>query len=729
MPGFRPLVLDSDRGIPQVLEPGEVLEVGGVNGTVGGFRHTGGVLAFNNRQGLQRIPELYGRSTDVLTQVVDSLVELGLFEDHRRADWADGFAGLNQVMELGPYCTGRLIVGSRGGWTALDLPAHQPNILQVPARVNSVLAYAPVVTIGATPPLRPAPGCVWIDPATPTHGARMRAYVEPGRWVDIFTGALGDLQDAGLPDRGALLAGDGASWKKLLGGNFGDALMMGANGLLEWRNAVHAGSTAPLGTQRVGAFWLDTAVGSEALSLWDGARWRSIRLDSEVLNGMADLGPQLQDGEMLFWKSGRWQRLRKGNEGERLTWRLGGPLWEPALTAAATPPTARAGALWLDTTTHTLRIHDQGEWLDATGSIWSDANAAGKRLEPGDPVLLQAGWKLAGAPAAGLERFGGIVVAGSDAGDPTPVQYQGVVTLEAADFERVIDPTERTASIGLQPHNDYYLSQVSPGMLTRDRVKGGAIVGYAITANALFLYPQTGRDGTDVVRWFQQSLSKCLPTSLQDGDVIGWHDSAIDRARFINGDRTRIIIRHGHDLVDPNTGALVSPGHKKAVAKAPTDSGLINGTPYLDEGELYVSTANDDPALFWKLDNGGVHRLGQREAPHEYSLQAVDLATDQDAAQIQLTDDRGNTREVILRGAHGIEVTCTNRGTLVISGEALWQARLPGIDGGRFSPKPSFRPSAVGPGLLDAGRFTLPQMPPPPPLADIDAGDFIAGTP
>lgn len=736
---FRPLVLDPARGVPAVLGEGSVLEVGGTNGSVGGFRHTNGFLGFYGRIGLQHVPQLHGNDFDVLTQLIDSLVELGLFEDHRRANWADRFGSFAQLGDVSPFPAGRLIVGSAGGWTALDLPADLPNELQVPARGHGVLAYTSVVTVGPTAPRRPLPGSIWIDP-TATTGARLYVLGTNNVWIDVLGGALGQLQGLGNPGDGDLFIGargtsGGGQWSQLKAGAFGEALTIDALGKPAWAAPALSGPVAPPGPHPIGRLWADTAQGSEALAIWDGAQWLSVPVGSSALSSLAALQPSLLDGDLLSWSGGRLQRIPLGAAGQKLTSRGGAPAWEADLAVSAAAPTGNE-QLWFDPASHSLRVRDGSEWKSASGQSWTDVNASGARLEPGTAVLLQGGWKLANGAIGGLKRFAGLVLAGADAGNPTAVAYAGVVTLQAAQWAAVIDPADQIGQTGLQPGNDYWLSTTRPGMITRDR-RSGVLIGQALTAGSLFIFPRAdwGNGASGVGSWFLSALDDCLATALQEGDVLGWGPmGSIDRARWINGDRTPIVIRHSADVVSAATGAITTPNAPGSIGIAPTDTNLVGGTSYLRDGELFVGTAPQDPALFWKLADGTTHKLsggaGAGSGKSKFDLRAVDLASDPDASQIQLVDGTGGRHEVILRGAHGIEVTTTNRGTLVISGEALWMANRPGVDGGRFSPKPARAPNVAStPYSLDAGRFTLPEVIPPDPLDVLDAGNFTTGTP
>jgi len=591
-----------------------------------------------------------------------------------------------------------------------------------------------VVTVGDQPPLRPAPGCIWVDTSRP-DAPRLRVFREGGSWMDLLAAPLRDLGLAGPAVHGGMLIADRGSWSVLGPGGAGQALTIGPNGRPVWADFLRFGPKPPWKDHDTvphpPTIWVDPAANAERLSWWcpDSRQWQGVYSNSPILDRLAELRAQYREGDLLGFAAGQIQRLGAGRQADRLTMRGGVPVWEPALHISDAAPAGHDGELWYQADRGVLRVRHAGEWQIANGTIWSDLNASGARLEPGTAVFLNSGgWKRVDASLSGSSQFGGLVVTGGDAGDMVAVAWGGVVTLGPSDWDAVIDPADGQAPGGLNPGRTYYASAGQPGMLSVNPASGLPI-GQALDGTSLFLFPQADLGGgSAAARWFLGTLDPCLPHAFDDGDVLGWNGHQFGKAAWINGARTPIAIRHSSRLVDPVTGKPTLPGTPGAQAEAPTDTGLPNGVSFLRDGELFLGTNPADPALWWKLSDGSTYRFAGGGGPGALDFHAEDFATDPDAAQIVL-DAGGRRREVVLRGADGIEVTATNQGTLVISGAALLNRRRPGIDGGRFSPKAAFRPGVTGASALDAGRFTLPEVQPPKARREIDAGDFHIGKP
>jgi hypothetical protein len=708
MAQMRPLVFAAE-GFPQVLDAADLLEVGG---PAGGFRHAGGALGFFGVAGFTAPPRIGGDFIDSLDQLIRALGGEGLILDQRLADWPLKVAGFRQFQAVGPYSTGRLIVGSSGGWTALDLPADQPDVLQVPARVNGRLAYAPVISRGPSAPLRPANGSLWFDTSTP---GRVRIRIRSGgAWVDALPDALGGMAQAGHPgNQGLLVGGAGTAWMPLAAGARGESLIIDGSGNLDWEPIVYVGVAPPWpdGTSgratRNGAIWADPSANAEALGFWDDntRQWKRGYVNAPVLDRLAELRDQYLDGDLLVYGGGQMQRLPAGAEGQSLRLRAGMPKWESFLTVGANAPAAPTpGTLWVDSRVSRLKAWDGWAWVSLEADVWSDANVSGQALRPGQAVYLETGYKLADGRAVSERHFGGLVVAPAAVGAQVSVAFGGILTLTTAEWDGAIDPADVRARAGLNPGSDYWISSTTPGAITTSPASG-APIGTALDDTSLYLLPaEWGASRSSGGRWLSASVSPTLASRIQSGDLLAWNGTQLDRATVINGNQIALVLRTSSQLVDPLNGAVVAPGTAGAVAAWPTTSRLRSGPPLLIDGEMQLGTSPQDPAIFWRLSDGSTARLSRQDMARTYDLGALDLASDPAAAQVALTGSDGSTQQVVLRGADGIEVTCSNAGTLVISGAALVASFNKDIDGGRFSPLGVAL--IPGPPVIDAGKFT-----------------------
>lgn len=686
MVSLRPLVLDP-AGYPRVVADEDVLILGGPKG---GIRHVGGSLSFFGGPAINRPGVLDGDFIRTIDQLIFTLAGAGLVMDWRPADWQMQTASLGQMAKVNPFVTGRLIVGSPGGWTALDLPAQQSGVLQVPARVGDVLAYAPVATWSKDEPLRPAPGCIWFDQS----GGRTQLKVwDGGAWQQGLPAALAGLAAAGMPGAGDVLVGGAAGWQGLPAGQPGMVLTIDVSGQPSYEALVYVGTNPPWpdgdqAVRRDGALWADPSLNAEMLGFWDEGHkaWRRGYVNSPVLDQLAELRDDFLEGDSLFWGNNAMQRLAIGAEGDVLRSRSGVPVWAPLITVSPAPRAApKSQELWLDQSTGTLRVNDNGRWVSANGTTWRDGNGSGAPLTPGRLVFLESGWKLATPAALKAGRLRGVVVLAGAAGSPVEATCSGLVSLPAADWSTAIDPADATKpGTGLNPGISYWLSNAGSGLLTADDASG-VLVGMALNGNTLFLAGGGGPGAASGGEWFLSALDSSWPSGLQVEDLLAWSGTEFKKATTINGSKVELKLRADGTLVDETTGVVQPAGTPGAVAKAPTQTGLLGGTGYLARGEVQVGTAPEDPALFWLLDDGSTMKLSPQDMAKRYGLVATDLTTDQDAAILELVDTSGKSSKVILRGADGIEVTRTNAGTLVVSGSGLALRLNEGVDGGRFS--------------------------------------------
>ena len=108
----------------------------------------------------------------------------------------------------------------------------------------------------------------------------------------------------------------------------------------------------------------------------------------------------------------------------------------------------------------------------------------------GTPVYLNGSGQaaLAKADAFGTSVKLGVLRSASQAGQPADVQWGGSLTLNAAQWESVVDTAPTT---GLTPGDVYYVSDATAGKLTSTKVTTAdhyiVIVGVAESASSLFL--------------------------------------------------------------------------------------------------------------------------------------------------------------------------------------------------------------------------------------------------
>jgi hypothetical protein len=705
-------------GTAEVLAPADTLVVGGEGG---GFRHLGGRLAFFNSQGLQTPPRIGGSLIASLDATIRALSATGYAVDERLADWGQLAIILESLAAVGPFVTGRLVVGSTGGWTALDLPAERPGMVQCPARAGGVLAYVPVTSMTAMPPPRPEVGCLWGDVSNGAARIRLRMF-DGNAWIDALPQRLLNLQDAiGTAPANALLIGDGERWTPLAPGLRGQILRVDDTGV-GWGDGVRVGTTPPwpngsLRPNDNGVIWLDTTPAGEAVAFWNAQarRWVRSIADSEGLSELSTLFPALRDSELLMFESGSLVGLAPGNDGDNLRSRGGSLSWEPTMRVSATrggvqPVPGHSGDFWLAGSA--LFAHDGTSWREVGLDSWEATFGGSSAIGAGTPLMLDSGgWHLGdGAAAGAVERSYAIAMTPADPGATVAACWRGVLTLDQNDWYRALDRDAQALVInGLPVDRELWLSRTEPGRLSVNPASG-ALVGRSLSASSLLLAGDgqswarnTGAGNATAGTWWDAVLAPDLAARLISGDLLGWTGTSFDIATGIPGDRLAVRLKHSTQLADPVSGGDQPSGTPGAVARPPTVTGLPDGTSELVDGELHLGTSPQDPALFWRLSDGTTTRISRGDLGRTYGLIATDLASDPDAAMIELTDSAGGRQSVVLRGADGLEVTRTNIGTLVVSGAEL-RSELTRIDGGRFGAyrAPGARTSAP----IDAGDFS-----------------------
>lgn len=178
----QPLVFDSDRGVPRPARADEPLAVGAltVAGGVGQFGQSPPATP-------TALPGDWGAT---LQAVIQQLLASGAATDSRDRDWSDGLGAAVALSRLGPYQSGRIIIGSSQGWTVLDQPAAASGRLRaLVARSGAVeqvapgvsaasLGYADVVAYGAQAPAAAVDGTLWFS-EVPEQGVQVRS---PAGW-------------------------------------------------------------------------------------------------------------------------------------------------------------------------------------------------------------------------------------------------------------------------------------------------------------------------------------------------------------------------------------------------------------------------------------------------------------------------------------------------------------------------------------------------------------------
>ncbi|MCE2836700.1 MAG: hypothetical protein LW834_07030 [Cyanobium sp. 49614_E6] len=674
----KPLVFDTSRGVPRVLDPVDGLHLPGdlkLDGKVGFY---GGAPAVQ--------PTVAGSWAQTLDDLTKALAALGLIVDLRPPGWNTGINSLSSASAVGPYEPGRLIIGSITGWAALDQPAKVPGVIQVPTshaglqEINPAnglliegLAYSPVLSYGPTAPPTPAQAAaLWFDTTTST----LKVF-SGSAWQEAAPGQVSQLvatlKTAGP---GSLLVADGAGGVTVVSAGVGAAgrsLVVDASGkafFIElittgvtppWANGASAFAPLPAGGGRptgLGqALWCNPALNAETIGFWDEAshQWKSVYVNNPVLNQLAELRSQLVDGDLLTVSGNAVVRLPLGSPGAALTVDATGVAWHERFSAGTSRPAAAVdGDLWLDHSTDTVWLRENGRWLDVNRvQRYVDVNGSGGAVLPGQALIHAApNWRLASSAAA-AGSFVAVALAAAGAGQSVAAAVEGVVALSEAEWSAVIDSAEPHApGTGLSPGRTYYVSSLTPGLLTT-KPSGGADMPIG-----------TALSGTQLLLRHGMPPGVTIPARVNIGVTppagsVGalWYSSQNGSLYVFYDDGT------SQQWVSVGGGSIAAAGLPAALAAG-----------------------------------GGGGRIGQREVA---DLAAIDWVSDPLAAAIQITYSDGSTDSMRIRGAGGTTVTMADSHTLVIDAGGGKQVPSSGASG------PGGGGGTGGmPAVIDGGNFT-----------------------
>lgn len=506
MADVRPLIFSTVTGTPEVLNASDTL-------VLSGAVRFDGLVGFN-RSAPSAPGRIDGGFSGSVNQLIQALSTLGLVIDGRPGNWMP--LGLDQLLGIGPYEPGRLIIGGAAGWQQLDMPAVVGGVIQVPAahagasEFNPItglsvqtLAYSPILSYGPTAPAatNAQAGALWYS----TTANALMVFSGSG-WVPVLPAALIGL--AALSGRG-VLSFDGSAVQLLSGGAQGASLVetgsqtawvkwITTGAAPAWPNGASATDPSPGGGRPAGvtdAIWCNTARQAEAIGFWDEAdrRWKSVYVDNPLLNQLAELRGVVVDGDLFTISSGRLTRLPLGAAGEQLASDGSALQWRKAFADAVNPPSAPLnGDLWHNSNTGRFSVFTGSNWkplLDQ--SSYGDVNGSSGALQPGVPLVHSgANWQLADgrSRAAISTQVLGVAQSSAAPGAPVSVALDGLAIATEAEWFAAIDPADgNRAGSGLSAGATYYLSGTAAGMLSRTPGPTAVVVGTALDATHLLL--------------------------------------------------------------------------------------------------------------------------------------------------------------------------------------------------------------------------------------------------
>lgn len=633
---LKPLVFDAGRGISRQLQSGDALQVDQplqIDGAVGFYGAT--------PTAQQPVAGEWGQTLD---QLIKALALLGLLKDSRPATWLNSVSSVSSIGQIGPYEPGRLVIGSPGGWRALDQPVPLPGVIQVPVARSGAqspgpggapaglstaqLAYAPVLSYGTNPPAVGAPvGALWFD-----SGAKLlKVYTGTG-WSLALPQQMQDLSAAlSGATAGAVLSADGRGGIRLVPAAGGGLVLGFADGGVPtpfnlvtvapappWANGDSAHGVAPSGGGRPSglaqAIWCNTSVNAETIGFWNetAKRWDSVYVNNPVLNQLAELRSTLVNGDLFTVRGNAVVRLPIGAAGETLTATSNGAAWRGRFKATGLEPSNPLdGDIWLDSSTDVVRIRDGGRWLDINAvGRYVDTNGTGGGSRPGQLLIHAApNWQLAPLTVSSGAVLA-IALEAVPAGGRLAAAISGVVSLSEAQWDKVIDSSVvRATGTGLTPGRDYYASSTDAGFLTTNPAGGSGVpVGTALSGTHLLLRPgglAAARQNARV------QVAATAPASARDGE-LWW---------------------------SPTSGALsVWNGGSWSAIQAPAAP----------------------PAAGGAAPGGGAAPVSV------VGLVAADISSDPAAAAIGIRFSDGHVETLRIRGASGTQVTMADAATLVI---------------------------------------------------------------
>lgn len=656
MADVKPLIFNPAVGTPEVLQQTDTLALQAP------VRFGAGV-GFNN-QPPTTPPAISGDYFHSLGDLITALATVGLVIDQRNSGWLTPSSNLQLLGGIGPYEPGRLIIGGVAGWQQLDMPAVVPGVIQVPTahagrpETNPItrltvnqLAYSPILSYGNAAPSasNAQAGALWFD----ALNSQLMVFDGTG-WVPVLQGMLASL--AGLSGSGSGVISLQAGVPSLIGtGSVGESLVStNTAGATAWVRFLHTGANAPWGNGAsangsapvngnrpagiTDALWASTARNAESLGFWDEAdrRWKTVYVDSPILNGLAELRSTLADGDLFTVAGGRVVRLGAGAAGSSLTSTGSAAVWSQRLVRQALAPSTGAdGDLWIASGTGVVSVREGNNWVALVDQgRYGDINGSSSNLRPGVPVFHSGtNWQLAdGRNAANTPQVLGVVQQPAAPGQSVIVATDGVVVATAAEWYAVIDGADGLpVNSGLSPGVSYYLSGTAAGVISRTPGPGKVLVGTALDATHLLLQvgQQLGRNTAQV------HVGTTAPLN-----------AGVDELWF-----------------DPSTSQLAVAQLVRGVISWSVVSGGTTGT-------------------------GGTGGGGAGAASGVVlsDIEAIDWVTDPKAAAIRFLKSDGTQESIRIKGTGGAVVTMSDDHTLCIDAQLPAGGGLFVIDGGRFSP-------------------------------------------